>query len=162
MIKIYVPQDTTAVALGADQIANRLEEVCAGIKLSVEIVRNGSRGLFWLEPLIEFESGQGRIALGPVEIDDVDSIVDALPDLSQHPLYLGLVSDIPYLASQQRLTFARAGEGDPVCLENYAQLNGFNGLKAALTMPHQEIVDQIKESGLRGRGGAAFPAGIKW
>ena len=128
----------------------------------MDIVRNGSRGLFWLEPMIEIESKQGRIALGPVAIEDVDSIIEALDDPSQHPLSMGSVSEISYLASQQRLTFGRAGVGDPICLDNYKQLNGFKGLKTALSMSQQQIVDQIKESGLRGRGGAAFPAGIKW
>ena len=162
MIKIYIPQDTTAVALGADQIADKLLELTKQQKLSVDIVRNGSRGLFWLEPMIEIESKQGRMALGPVAIEDVDSIIQALDDPSQHPLSMGPVSEISYLASQQRLTFARAGVGDPICLDNYEQLNGFKGLTTALSMSQQQIVDQIKESGLRGRGGAAFPAGIKW
>jgi len=153
----YIPQDTTALALGADAVAAVLQ--AAGN----EPVRNGSRGLFWLEPLLEVETDQGRIGFGPVGAEDIPSILDALSDdASAHPLYQGEIAAIPYLASQQRLTYARSGEGDPLCLDNYRRLDGFTGLKNALALSGQQIVDQVKESGLRGRGGAAFPAGIKW
>ncbi|MGB0669413.1 MAG: formate dehydrogenase, partial [Porticoccaceae bacterium] len=156
-MSIYIPQDTTAQALGAEAVARALQT--AGI----EPVRNGSRGLFWLEPLLEVETDKGRIGFGPVSKKDIPSILDALEsDASAHHLYLGPVDQIEYLASQQRLTYARAGLGDPVCLDNYQALNGFKGLKNALGMTGQGIVDQVKDSGLRGRGGAAFPAGIKW
>ncbi len=153
----YIPQDTTALALGAESVAHALQ--AAGI----EPVRNGSRGMFWLEPLLEIDSGKGRIGYGPVSAKDIPSILDALElDATAHPLYQGPIEKIPYFAQQQRLTFARAGQGDPVCLDNYQALNGFKGLHRALQMTGQEIVDQVKDSGLRGRGGAAFPAGIKW
>ena len=153
----YIPQDTTALALGAESVAHALQ--AAG----VEPVRNGSRGMFWLEPLLEVDSDKGRIGFGPVSSKDIPSILDALElDVSAHPLYQGPIEQIPYFAQQQRLTFARAGQGDPVCLANYQALNGFKGLQLALQMTGQEIVDQVKDSGLRGRGGAAFPAGIKW
>ena len=153
----YIPQDSTALACGAEAVAHALQ--AAGL----EPVRNGSRGMFWLEPLLEVETEQGRIGFGPVASADIASILDALEaDASAHKLYLGPVDEIQYLASQQRLTYARAGLGDPVCLDNYQTLSGFKGLKNALAMTGQQIVDQVKDSGLRGRGGAAFPAGIKW
>ena len=153
----YIPQDTTALALGADSVASALQ--AAGI----EPVRNGSRGMFWLEPLLEVATDTGRIGFGPVTANDIPGILDALEaDASSHDLYLGPVEEIEYLANQQRLTFARAGQGDPLCLDNYQALNGFKGLSKALGMSGQQIVDQVKDSGLRGRGGAAFPAGIKW
>ncbi|MBT5388901.1 MAG: formate dehydrogenase [Porticoccaceae bacterium] len=153
----YIPQDTTALALGAESVARALQTA------GVEPVRNGSRGMFWLEPLLEVDTEEGRIGFGPVSSKDIPSILDALEtDASSHDLYLGQVEQIDYLASQQRLTYARAGLGDPVCLDNYQALNGFKGLKTALAMTGQQIVDQVKDSGLRGRGGAAFPAGIKW
>ena len=156
-MSIYIPQDTTALALGAEAVARALQ--AAG----VEPVRNGSRGLFWLEPLLEVDTDNGRIGFGPVAKKDIPGILDALEtDASSHHLYLGQVEEIEYLASQQRLTYARAGLGDPVCLDNYQSLNGFVGLSNALQMDGQQIVDQVKDSGLRGRGGAAFPAGIKW
>lgn len=157
MSRFYIPQDTTALALGADAVAAALRS--AGI----EPVRNGSRGLFWLEPLLEVETDQGRIGFGPVCAADIAGILEAVENnASAHPLYQGEVAEIPYLKSQQRLTYARAGEGDPLCLDNYQRLDGFTGLRNALAMSGQQIVDQVKESGLRGRGGAAFPAGIKW
>ena len=156
-MRFFIPQDTTALACGAEAVAHALQ--AAG----VEAVRNGSRGMFWLEPLLEVETAQGRIGFGPVSATDIPSILDALEaDASAHNLYLGAVDKIDYLANQQRLTYARAGLGDPVCIDNYQTLDGFTGLKQALTMTPQQIVDQVKDSGLRGRGGAAFPAGIKW
>ncbi|MBT3425865.1 MAG: formate dehydrogenase [Gammaproteobacteria bacterium] len=130
--------------------------------MEINLVRTGSRGLFYLEPLLEVDINQKRIGFGPVTVADIDSIVSALAtDPSIHPLHLGLVDDLDYLNQQQRITFARAGLGDPICLDNYQNLAGFDGLRKALLMTQQEIVDQIMQSGLRGRGGAAFPAGIK-
>ena len=157
MSRFYIPQDTTALALGADAVASELRAQ------GIEATRNGSRGLFWLEPLLEVENDGARIGFGPISADDIPSILAALADdPSLHPLYLGDVCDIPYFKSQQRLTYARAGVGDPLCVDTYRRLNGFVGLQNALSMSAQAIVDQVAQSGLRGRGGAAFPAGIKW
>ncbi len=158
--RIYVPSDTTALALGADEVASAIE--AAGVA-ELELVRNGSRGAFWLEPLIEVEPGDERIAFGPVRASDVDDLLAAVrAEPSSHPLYLGPVESIPWLAGQHRVTFARAGHGDPLCLENYRSLGGLTGLKRALSLSAQDIVAEVTGSGLRGRGGAAFPTGIKW
>jgi len=162
--KIYIPRDTTALAMGADRLAREIAAEAANRGETVEIIRNGSRGLFWLEPLVEVDTTAGRIAYGPVECKDIDSLFDQsfLLGENTHPLCQGLTEEIPYLKKQQRLTFARAGLTDPVSLDDYQQLDGFNGLKKALQMDGQAIVDEVKTSGLRGRGGAAFPTGIKW
>lgn len=163
LLRCYVPRDTTACALGADETATALGREAQSRAMAVDLIRNGTRGMFWLEPLLEVDTGEGRIAFGPVMAEDVPGILDALSaDVTAHPLYQGTVQDIPYLKNQQRLTFARAGLGDPLCLENYRSLGGFAGLERALSMSPQDIVDEVKRSGLRGRGGAAFPAGIKW
>ncbi|MBU6260867.1 MAG: NADH-quinone oxidoreductase subunit NuoF, partial [Burkholderiales bacterium] len=130
---------------------------------AVEIVRNGSRGLFWLEPLVEVETARGRIAYGPVQADDVPGLLAAgLLEGGPHALCQGPVDEIPYLARQERLTFARMGVTDPLSLADYAAHEGWAGLARALTLDPAAIVEQVLESGLRGRGGAAFPAGIKW
>ena len=168
-LRTYVSQDTTAVALGADNIAEAISEEAAARELNLALIRNGSRGMFWLEPMIEVEvesdgeANNQRIAFGPVSVKDVSGLLDALVDNPvAHPLYRGPTEEIPYFKNQQRLTFARAGIGDPLCLDNYRALKGFQGLDRALQQSAQEIVDEIKVSGLRGRGGAAFPTGIKW
>jgi len=159
----YLPQDTTAVALGADAVGQQLVEEYADRQADFSLLRTGSRGLFFLEPLLEVDTDQGRIAFGPVTDSDIASILTALEgDPSGHSLYQGDIEKTDYLAHQQRITFARAGIGDPICLDNYKSLNGFKGLHQALLLTAQGIVDQVKQSGLRGRGGAAFPAGIKW
>ncbi|EPC03786.1 formate dehydrogenase subunit beta [Litchfieldella anticariensis FP35 = DSM 16096] len=162
--KIFVPCDTTALAMGADEVTARIEAEARVRGVEIELVRNGSRGLFWLEPLVEVETEDGRVSYGPVEEDDVASLFDAglLEGKSEHPLSQGLTEDIPYLKRQQRLTFARAGITDPLSIDDYRAHDGFKGLENALKLGPQTIVDEVKASGLRGRGGAAFPTGIKW
>jgi len=162
-LRLYLPADTTALALGADAVAAAIRAAATQRALDIDLVRNGSRGMFWLEPLLEVEHGGQRIAFGPVQAGDIPGVLAALDsDATGHPLYLGPTADIPWLAAQQRLTFARAGLGDPLSLAHYVSLEGFAGLEQALQMTPQGIVDAVTESGLRGRGGAAFPAGIKW
>jgi formate dehydrogenase iron-sulfur subunit len=162
-LRIYLPGDTTAVALGADEVAAALVDQAGLRSLPLELVRNGSRGMFYLEPLLEVEHRGQRVAFGPVSAGDIPDLLDALAgDAAQHPLYLGVTEDIPWLKGQQRLTFARAGLGDPLSLAHYRSLDGFAGLEKALQLTPQGVVTEVTESGLRGRGGAAFPAGIKW
>ncbi|XXK45796.1 formate dehydrogenase beta subunit [Porticoccaceae bacterium nBUS_17] len=165
--QVFIPKDTTAVALGADGLALKMAQNIESRSLDAEVQRNGSRGMFWLEPMVEVKTESSRIAFGPVNASDIESVLDAIDDhlagkSIDHSLHLGEVEKIDYLAKQQRLTFKRAGVGDPICLSQYQGLSGFKGLAKAISMTGQEIVDEIKNSGLRGRGGAAFPAGIKW
>ena len=162
-VKIFVPRDSAALAVGADEVAEALLKEAASRGASIELVRNSSRGMFWLETLVEVETPSGRVAYGPVQAEDVKSLLDA--DMLQghpHALCLGLTEKIPYLAKQERLTFARMGVTDPLSLADYAAHEGWVGLKRALTMDCAGIVQEVTDSGLRGRGGAAFPAGIKW
>ena len=162
-IRVFVPRDATACALGADDVAEAIRTGAQGRGLDVEVIRNGSRGAFWLEPLLEVETDAGRVAWGPVAAADVAGLFEAgFPGESDHPLLLGPVDEIPWLARQQRLTFVRAGLGNPLSLEDYKSLDGFKGLERALAMEPQAIIDEVRESGLRGRGGTAFPTGIKW
>ncbi|RRD01830.1 formate dehydrogenase beta subunit [Amphritea balenae] len=162
--KVYIPRDTTALAMGADRLAAEIAAEAAKRGEAIEIIRNGSRGMFWLEPLIEVETANGRIAYGPVETQDIDNLFEQsfLTGETSHPLCQGLTEEIPYFKRQQRLTFARAGITDPVSLQDYQAHDGFKGLLKALSLSGQTIVDEVKASGLRGRGGAAFPTGIKW
>lgn len=161
---IYVPCDTTALSLGADEVAEQIRHYAEQQEVDLRIVRNGSRGLFWLEPLVEVVTAEGRVAYGPVEPEQVAELVEAglFDGQPGHPLYLGSIEEHPYLKRQQRLTFSRIGITDPLCLDDYIAHGGFVGLKKAAALTAQGIVDQVKTSGLRGRGGAAFPAGIKW
>ena len=161
---IYVPCDTTALSLGADEVAQLVTYYAEQQGVDIRIIRNGSRGLFWLEPLLEVVTAEGRVAYGPVEPEQVEELVAAgmLEGKPGHPLYLGLIEEHPYLKRQQRLTFARIGITDPLSLDDYIAHGGFAGLEKAATLTPQTIVDEVKASGLRGRGGAAFPAGIKW
>jgi formate dehydrogenase iron-sulfur subunit len=162
-VRIFIPQDTTACALGADKLEVAIQAEAERRNIELEVIRNGSRGAFWLEPLVETEWEGKRYAFGPVTVDDVVALFDAgFPGETEHALSLGLTEEIPWLKTQQRLTFERAGLGDPVSIEHYQSLGGFEGLSKALPMAPQAIVDAVKESGLRGRGGAAFPTGIKW
>lgn len=162
-IKIYVPRDSAALALGADEVAQAVVAEAARRKLSIELVRNGSRGMFWLEPLVEVATAQGRVAYGPVQPEDVAGLFDAgFHTGAAHKLGLGLTDQIDFLRRQERLTFARMGITDPVSLADYQAHEGYAGLRKALALQPTEVVQQVLDSGLRGRGGAAFPAGIKW
>lgn len=163
-VTVYVPCDTTALSMGADEVASLLEQEAKNRQLDIKLVRNGSRGLFWLETMVEVETPEGRVAYGPVEPSEVTNLVAAglFEGKQDHPLAQGLTENIPYLKNQQRLTFARIGITDPLSIDDYKAHRGFAGLEKALKMETQAIVDAVKDSGLRGRGGAAFPTGIKW
>jgi formate dehydrogenase iron-sulfur subunit len=160
---VYVPRDSAALAVGADRVARLIAAEAAARNADVRIVRNGSRGMFWLETLVEVATLQGRIAYGPVAHTDVAGLFDAGFLLGgAHALNLGPTEEIPYLKKQERLTFARMGVTDPVSVADYEAHGGFAGLRRALALAPTDIVQQVLDSGLRGRGGAAFPAGIKW
>ena len=162
-VKVFVPRDAAALAVGADAVAAMLQAECARRGLAVELVRNGSRGMFWLEPLVEVATPRGRVAYGPVTAEDVPGLLDAgLLHGGAHALSLGPTEQIPFLAKQERLTFRRMGVTDPLSLDDYAAHEGWEGLRRALALDGAAIVEQVTQSGLRGRGGAAFPAGIKW
>jgi formate dehydrogenase iron-sulfur subunit len=161
--RIYVPRDSGALSLGAEAVSRGIADEAARRGIDVAIVRNGSRGLYWLEPLVEVEAGDTRVAYGPVATRDVPLLFDAgFLQGGTHVLSQGPTTQIPYLARQQRLTCARVGIVDPVDVADYQRCDGFAGLRRALSMEPEEIVREVADSGLRGRGGAAFPTGIKW
>lgn len=162
-ISIFIPTDTTAVAVGADRVAEAFKRTAQAMGVELQIIRNGSRGAFGLEPLVEVETDEGRVAFGAVKASDVQSIIESLETPAHHhERYLGLTTEIPWFVGQTRITFKRCGVGAPTSLESYRALGGYMGLEHALAMSPQAIVDEVKTSGLRGRGGAAFPTGIKW
>ena len=158
-MKIYLPLDAAARALGADDVAAAIvaEGVLRGV--AVDLVRNGSRGMVWLEPLVEVVTDAGRTAFGPMDAGDVAGLFG---DLSLHPKALGLTDDLPWMRGQTRLTFARVGVIDPLSVVDYRDHGGLVGLQKALAMGPEAVVAEVTESGLRGRGGAGFPTGIKW
>jgi len=162
-VRVYVPRDASALSLGADAVAAAIAGEAQRRGLELRLLRNGSRGMFWLEPLVEVETVAGRVAYGPVRPQDVPGLFDAgFLGGGEHDLGLGLTAAIPYLKRQERLTFARVGLTDPLCLDDYLVNSGYRGLRNALNLGPAAIVKTITDSGLRGRGGAAFPAGIKW
>jgi formate dehydrogenase iron-sulfur subunit len=163
MITVYVPADAVALALGADAVAKAIGDEAQRHGKVVRIVRNGSRGMFWLEPLVEVATPHGRIAYGPVAATDVAGLFDhGFLEGNAHPLCLGPADEIPYLARQRRVTMKRVGITDPRSLADYLAHGGGLGLAKARAMAPTEIVQAVTDAGLRGRGGAAFPAGIKW
>jgi len=162
-VTVFVPRDSAALALGADDVARAIAREASARGEPVRIVRNGSRGMFWLEPLVEVQTTQGRMAYGPVAASDVPALFDAgFLQGGAHRLAHGKTDEIPFLKKQERLTFARMGITDPLSLEDYRAHEGYAGLERALAMAPRDIVQAVTDSGLRGRGGAAFPTGIKW
>ncbi len=162
-ITIYVPIDSAARSVGADDVAEVIQTEAAKRGIEIKLVRNGTRGMLWLEPLVEVATPAGRIAYGPVTVNDVAGLFKAdFLKGSPHHLSRGLTDQIPWLKSQERLTFARLGITDPLNPDDYVAHGGLAGLIKALPLSPAAIVAEVAESGLRGRGGAGFPAGIKW
>src|SRR5262249_22609321 len=129
----------------------------------VEVVRTGSRGLFWLEPMVEVANPAGRIAYGPVTVGDISGLLAAgMLEGGAHPLRLGRPEDLPFLAKQMRLTVARWRIVDPLSLDDYGAHGGLRGLARAKDIGPAATIELVTQSGLRGRGGAGFPTGIKW
>jgi formate dehydrogenase iron-sulfur subunit len=162
-LRLFVPADAGALAVGSDEVAHALQMAANRRNARVEIVRTGSRGLYWLEPMVEVATAAGRIAYGPVTPAHAESALDAaLRGDDKHPLHLGKPENMPFLRTQTRLTFARCGIVDPRSLDDYRAHDGGKGLRRALKMPPVSVVEEVTQSGLRGRGGAGFPTGIKW
>ena len=161
--RVYIPGDSGALAVGADEVATALVAAARRRNVVLDLVRTGSRGLYWLEPMLEVETKAGRIAYGPVGADDVEELLDAgLLQGGGHTLRIGRPEDLPFLKRQTRLTFARCGITDPLSVADYRAHGGFVGLERALALAPAAIVEEVVQSGLRGRGGAGFPTGIKW
>ncbi|MDD9733249.1 NADH-ubiquinone oxidoreductase-F iron-sulfur binding region domain-containing protein [Mameliella sp. AT18] len=152
-MKIYVPMDSAAKALGAEDVVAALRAEAP----DADIIRTGTRGMIWLEPLVEVEIDGVRHGFGPAEPSDAAAILDGTSAKA-----LGPVEDLEWMKRQTRLTFARVGVIDPLSLDDYEAHGGLKGLRVALDLSAQQIVDEVKTSGLRGRGGAGFPTGIKW
>jgi formate dehydrogenase iron-sulfur subunit len=161
-LRIFIPRDAGALAVGADEVADAIASAARDRGLEIEIIRTGSRGLYWLEPMVEAQLPAGRIAYGPVTPSDASGLLDAAVTAGAHPLHLGLADDIPWLKRQTRLTFARCGIVDPRSLDDYRAHGGYLGLERALALGAAATIEEVVQSGLRGRGGAGFPTGIKW
>ncbi len=161
-LKLFLPLDSVAVAMGADDLADALNLEAKKRKLALTIIRTGSRGMHWLEPLVEVENNGKRIGYGPVSENDAGALLDAITGDGKHEKSVGAVEEIPFFKNQTRLIFARCGVIDPLSVEDYAAHGGLAGLDKALAMDGAAICEEVMTSGLRGRGGAGFPAGIKW
>ena len=163
MTRVFVPRDAAALSVGADEVAAGICDEAARRGVEISLIRAGSRGMFWLEPLVEVETGAGRVAYGPVAPECVAELFDSgFLHGAESRLWLGVTEQIPYLRDQERLTFSRCGIIDPLSLSDYQSLGGFAGLRRAIELSPTDIVDAVTASGLRGRGGAGFPTGIKW
>jgi formate dehydrogenase iron-sulfur subunit len=161
--RVYIPADSGAISVGADRTARAIARQAQARGVEVLLVRTGSRGLYWLEPLVEVDTDEGRFAYGPMAPGDVPSLFDAgFPAAGAHPKALGLVDEIPYLKNQQRLIFSRCGVVDPLSLDDYLRHGGLAGLREAIALGPTRTIEEVVASGLRGRGGAGFPTGIKW
>jgi formate dehydrogenase iron-sulfur subunit len=156
-MKVYVPRDAAALALGADEVVTALTSAAQAAGIDLTIIRNGSRGMVWLEPLVEVEVDGTRHAFGPALPSDAAAILAGTSAKA-----LGPTDQIDWLKRQTRLTFARVGVIDPLSLDDYKAHGGLSGLNRALAMTSPQIVAEVTDSGLRGRGGAGFPTGIKW
>ena len=163
MSRIFVPRDVAAIAAGANHVADALAAEAAKRGLALEIVRTGSRGAFFMEPLIEVETPRGRVGYREIRPTDATSLFDAgFLSGGDHPARIGKTEEHPWFAGQTRLTFARCGLVDPLSLADYAAHGGWKGLERAVRLGSLDALEEVSLSGLRGRGGAGFPTGVKW
>ncbi|MGB5490208.1 MAG: NADH-ubiquinone oxidoreductase-F iron-sulfur binding region domain-containing protein [Woeseiaceae bacterium] len=161
--RIYVPRETSAVSVGADEVALEIAREAKRTGTPVELIRNGSWGATWLEPLVEVEVDGARIAYGNVAASDVAGLFSAgLVSGGEHERRLGPIMEIDYLIKQDRWTFWRCGLTNPLSLEDFREHRGFKALEKAFADGAEAVLDAVTASGLRGRGGAGFPTGIKW
>jgi formate dehydrogenase iron-sulfur subunit len=161
--RIFISRDSGALCVGAEAVAEKFRKEAKERGLDLEIVRTGSRGMYWLEPLVEVETPQGRVGYGPVKAAKVGELIDGgMLEGKAHEKCIGVVDAFPWFKSQTRLTFARCGVIDPRSIEDYRAHGGYEGLKKAIAVGPKAIVEEVLTSGLRGRGGAGFPTGIKW
>ncbi|NBC37154.1 formate dehydrogenase [Novosphingobium sp. FSY-8] len=144
---VRIPDDSLSLAVGADALA------AAFVAAGCTVERTSSWGMHWLEPLVEVDG----VGYGPATPADVAAILDGSSALN-----IGAIAEHPFIKPQQRLTFARAGRTRPLSLEDYAATGGWAGLHRARAMSGADVIAEVTQSGLRGRGGAGFPAGIKW
>jgi formate dehydrogenase iron-sulfur subunit len=162
-IRIYISRDSGALCVGAQEVAMQFFKLAEQKGLDIEIVRTGSRGMYWLEPLVEVARPEGRVGYGPVKPSDVEELIGAgMLEGKAHRLSLGLVEEIPFFMNQTRLTFKNVGIVDPRSLEDYKAHGGYQGFAKAIEIGPEATVEEVVNSGLRGRGGAGFPTGIKW
>ncbi len=162
-VTVYVPRDSAALSMGANEVVEAIVQHARKSGQQVAIVRNGSRGMLWLEPFVEVVTPKGRVGYGPVGVAEVPSLFEkGFLQGGDHPLRQGIVADLPWSKKQTRLAYARVGLTDPLSLADYEANGGLAGLRKALAMAPAAIVEEVVQSGLRGRGGAGFPAGIKW
>jgi len=161
--RIYISRDSGALCVGAEAVAKKFRDEAKERGLDVEIVRTGSRGMYWLEPLVEVETPEGRVGYGPVTASKVGDLIEAgMLDGKPHEKCIGVVDEYPWFKNQTRLTFARCGIIDPRSVADYQAHGGYEGLKKAIAAGPKGILEEVLASGLRGRGGAGFPTGIKW
>jgi formate dehydrogenase iron-sulfur subunit len=161
--RIFISRDSGALCVGADELARAFHMAFEQRGLDVEIVRTGSRGMYWLEPLVEVATDKGRVGYGPVRVADIEGLLDAsMLGGESHRLGIGVVDEFPWLKRQTRLTFKNCGIVDPCSLGDYRAHGGYKGLEKAIAVGPKAVVEEVIASGLRGRGGAGFPTGIKW
>ncbi|CAM5773617.1 formate dehydrogenase subunit beta [Labrys miyagiensis] len=161
-LRLYIPRDAAAIACGSDEVAAAFRVAAIAGKVDIEIIRNGSRGMAWLEPLVELVTPDGRIGYGPVEPEDAGDLLAAFAGDGMHKLRVGKPEELPFLKRQTRLTFSRVGIVDPRDIDDYKAHGGLKGLEKAIAIGPAAILEEVTKSGLRGRGGAGFPTGIKW
>ena len=157
-VTVYVPGDSSAVAVGADEVAAALADY-----VGVDVVRTGSRGMLWLEPLVEVETPDGRVGYPNVTPGVVAGLVDeGLLSGATVGGSIGVVDEYPWLSRQRRVSFARVGVIEPTSIADYEAHGGWRGVRRALELDPAAVVDEMAASGVRGRGGAGFPTGVKW
>ena len=175
-IRVLIGMGTCGRAAGAEDVLDALNRGVAERHIQAEIVQVGCIGLCYAEPLIEVvKPGKPSVFYGSLSPELVSEIIQdyLIADNPRPDLALGTrgegtlegiprLFDLPVLKPQVRISLRNCGNIDPENMDHYIANGGYEGLAKALEMKPQEVIDEVKKSGLRGRGGAGFPTGIKW
>ncbi|MBO5781281.1 MAG: NADH-quinone oxidoreductase subunit NuoF [Opitutales bacterium] len=176
--RIMVGAATCGLASGAgaviEEFKKQLEK--AGLNGKVDLVETGCIGLCYAEPLVEIRSANSPSVLySKVSPKDVEKLVNSHL-IGGEPVKekaVGVMDDKPFkdiapfkehpmVALQKRIVLRNCGVIDPTSFSHYLARGGYKGLERSLSMTQDEVIEEMKLSGLRGRGGAGFPTGVKW
>jgi NADH-quinone oxidoreductase subunit F len=173
MTKVIVGMGTCGLSAGAKQVYEKLEAILETNPGAFELSGTGCIGMCYREPLIEIRSGGERTIYGGVTEELAEEIFNSHVKggkiLEEHVALgvaeekIGSGSEIEFQDQQEKIVLRNCGTIDPESIVEYEKAGGYAGVKKALLeMTPEGIVDEMKASGLRGRGGAGFPTGLKW
>ncbi|GAB4173338.1 MAG: NADH-quinone oxidoreductase subunit NuoF [Calditrichia bacterium] len=168
--KLIVGYGSCGIAAGAKKVYEALESYITEKNVPIELDKTGCIGMCYREPLIEFRTKDQEkgVIYGDVTPDMAIQLLETfvadqpLPDTNVVKAEDKPAEEEGFYKNQIRIVLRNAGIIDPEKIDDYKDKDGFQGLERALSMSPEQVIEEVKQSGLRGRGGAGFPTGLKW